>query len=58
MDEMENYDQGQLPVWVVEQVESQIISPAGRLPLKALRRDTKVETSAETNEHELDITIL
>ena len=38
----------------------QIISPAGRLPLiiKALRRNTKVETSAETNEHALDITIL
>ena len=55
---MENYDQGQLPVWVVEQVESQIMLPAGRLALKALRRDTKVETSAETNEHALDITIL
>ena len=56
---MENYDQRQLPVWVVEQVESQIISPAGRLPLKALslRRKTKVETCAETSEHALDITI-
>ena len=38
----------------------QIISPAGRLPLNALslRRGTKVETCAETNEHALDITIL
>ena len=34
----------------------QIISPAGRLRLKALRRDTT--SSAETNEHALDITIL
>ena len=35
-------------------------SPAGRLPLKtlSLRRDTKVEMCAETNEHAMDITIL
>ena len=57
---MENYDQRHLPAWVVEQVESQIISPACRLPLKALslRPETKVETCAETSEHALDITIL
>ena len=56
MEEMENYDQGQLPVWVVSGGIIQIISPAGRLRLKALRRDTT--SSAETNEHALDITIL
>ena len=38
----------------------QIISPAGRFPLKALslRRHKKVETCAETNEQAVDIIIL